>query len=51
MAGHRVADAPTDTTAIRHTADYLRFFEKTVAESADAAEAEERLLPPTRTPG
>ncbi|MEV6827018.1 MBL fold metallo-hydrolase [Amycolatopsis sp. NPDC051102] len=44
VAGHRVAGAPTDRTAIRHTAEYLRFFEKTVAESADAATAEERLL-------
>jgi glyoxylase-like metal-dependent hydrolase (beta-lactamase superfamily II) len=44
VAGHRVAGAPTDATAIRHTAEYLRFFEKTVAESADAATAEERLL-------
>ncbi|WP_410565735.1 MBL fold metallo-hydrolase [Amycolatopsis sp. cmx-4-61] len=44
VAGHRVAGAPTDRTAIRHTAEYLRFFEKTVAESPDAAAAEERLL-------
>jgi glyoxylase-like metal-dependent hydrolase (beta-lactamase superfamily II) len=44
VAGHRVADAPTDTTAIRHTREYLRFFEKTVADAADAAAAEESLL-------
>jgi glyoxylase-like metal-dependent hydrolase (beta-lactamase superfamily II) len=44
VAGHRVAGAPTDPTAIRHTAEYLRFFEKTIAEATDAAAAEERLL-------
>ncbi|WP_330276054.1 MBL fold metallo-hydrolase [Lentzea sp. NBC_00516] len=44
VAGHRVAGAPTDTTAIRHTRDYLRFFEKTVADADDAAAAEESLL-------
>ncbi|WP_103352216.1 MBL fold metallo-hydrolase [Amycolatopsis sp. CA-128772] len=44
VAGHRVAGAPTDRTAIRHTAEYLRFFEKTIAESADATAAEEQLL-------
>ncbi|WP_328614064.1 MBL fold metallo-hydrolase [Amycolatopsis sp. NBC_00355] len=44
VAGHRVADAPTDPTAIRHTGEYLRFFEKTVAEAGDATAAEERLL-------
>ncbi|WP_410586649.1 MBL fold metallo-hydrolase [Amycolatopsis sp. lyj-23] len=44
IAGHRTAGAPTDLTAIRHTAEYLRSFEKTLAESADAAAAEERLL-------
>lgn len=43
-AGHRVADAPTDTTAIRHTREYLRFFEKTVTDAPDAAAAEESLL-------
>jgi glyoxylase-like metal-dependent hydrolase (beta-lactamase superfamily II) len=43
-AGHRVADAPTDTTAIQHTRDYLRFFEKTVTDATDAAAAEESLL-------
>ncbi len=43
-AGHRVAGAPTDSTAIRHTREYLRFFEKTVADAPDAAAAEESLL-------
>ena len=43
-AGHRVAGAPTDTTAIRHTREYLRFFEKTVTDATDAAAAEESLL-------
>jgi glyoxylase-like metal-dependent hydrolase (beta-lactamase superfamily II) len=43
-AGHRVAGAPTDTTAISHTRDYLQRFEKIVADSADAAAAKEALL-------
>jgi glyoxylase-like metal-dependent hydrolase (beta-lactamase superfamily II) len=44
VAGHRVAGAPTDLTAITHTRDYLERFEKTVAESANAADAEAALL-------
>lgn len=44
VAGHRVAGAPTDLTAITHTRDYLQLFEKTVDASADAAEAEASLL-------
>lgn len=44
VAGHRIAGAPTDLTAITHTRDYLEFFEKTIAASADAAEAEASLL-------
>ena len=44
VAGHRVAGAPTDRTAIVHTRDYLELFEKTIAASADAAEAEASLL-------
>jgi len=44
VAGHRVAGAPTDLTAITHTRDYLELFEKTIASSADAAEAEAALL-------
>jgi len=44
VAGHRVADAPTDLTAIAHTRDYLELFEKTISSSADAAEAEASLL-------
>ncbi|MGH3369652.1 MAG: hypothetical protein ACRDPR_06600, partial [Nocardioidaceae bacterium] len=44
VAGHRTAGAPTDLTAITHTRDYLEFFEKTVASSADAAQAEATLL-------
>ena len=43
VAGHRVAGAPTDLTAITHTRDYLEHFEKTIAASADAAEAEAAL--------
>lgn len=44
VAGHRTAEAPTDLTAIQHTRDYLHVFEKTIASSADAAEAEKTLL-------
>ena len=44
VAGHRVAGAPTDHTAITHTRDYLELFEKTIATSADAAGAESSLL-------
>jgi glyoxylase-like metal-dependent hydrolase (beta-lactamase superfamily II) len=44
VAGHRVAGAPTDLTAIAHTRDYLELFEKTVAASANAAEAEAAML-------
>ncbi len=43
-AGHRMAGAPTDVTAIAHTRDYLEYFEKTIAASADAAEAEAALM-------
>ena len=44
VADHRVAGAPTDLTAIAHTRDYLELFEKTIASSATAAEAEASLL-------
>ncbi len=44
VAGHRVAGAPTDLTAVSHTRDYLELFEKTIAASADAAAAEAALL-------
>ncbi|TDU88376.1 metallo-beta-lactamase superfamily protein [Kribbella voronezhensis] len=44
VAGHRVADAPTDLTAIVHTREYLEFFEKAIESAADAAEAEASLL-------
>ena len=44
VAGHRTAGAPTDLTAISHTRAYLELFEKTVAASADAAQAEASLL-------
>lgn len=44
VAGHRTAGAPTDLTAITHTRDYLELFEKTIASSADAAQAEATLL-------
>ncbi|MFE3192652.1 MBL fold metallo-hydrolase [Nocardia sp. NPDC059240] len=43
-AGHRAAGTPTDHTAIRHTREYLRFFEKAVADAPDAATAEATLL-------
>jgi glyoxylase-like metal-dependent hydrolase (beta-lactamase superfamily II) len=43
VAGHRLAGAPTDLTAISHTRDYLEHFEKTIAASTDAAEAEAAL--------
>lgn len=43
-AGHRAAGSPTDTSAIEHTRDYLRRFELTLAETRDAASAEEKLL-------
>ena len=43
VAGHRVAGAPTDLTAIAQTRDYLEHFEKAVTASADAAEAEKAL--------
>lgn len=48
VAGHRTAGAPTDTTAIRHTRDYLRSFETQVEKAPDAATARaalERLYP------
>ncbi len=44
VAGHRVAGAPTDITAIVHTREYLELFEKTIAASDNAAEAEASLL-------
>lgn len=44
VAGHRVAGAPTDLTAIAHTRDYLELFEKTIATSATASDAEAALL-------
>ncbi|MEV4237022.1 MBL fold metallo-hydrolase [Nocardia sp. NPDC049737] len=43
-AGHRAAGTPTDLTGIRHTREYLAFFEKTIADSEDAATAEKALL-------
>lgn len=43
VAGHRAAGAPTDLTAIAHTRAYLENFEKVVAASVDAAEAEASL--------
>ncbi|MEV7778394.1 MBL fold metallo-hydrolase [Kitasatospora sp. NPDC088351] len=42
-AGHRTAGAPTDTTAIRHTRDYLRAFETEIGRTTDAAAAKEAL--------
>ena len=44
VAGHRTAGAPTDLTAIAHTREYLELFEKTIADSSDAAEAEASLV-------
>lgn len=44
VAGHRIAGAPTDLTAITHTREYLELFERTIASSADAAEAEASLI-------
>ena len=44
VAGHRLAGTPTDLTAITHTREYLELFEKTIAASTDAAEAESSLL-------
>jgi len=44
VAGHRTAEAPTDLTAIRHTRDYLRFFESAIADAPDAAAAEKTLM-------
>ena len=44
VAGHRAAGTPTDLTAITHTRDYLATFEKVIAESADAGQAEAALL-------
>ena len=44
VAGHRIAGAPTHLTAIAHTRAYLELFEKTIAESSDAAEAEASLV-------
>jgi len=44
VAGHRMAGGPTDVTAIAHTRGYLEYFEKTIAASADAAEAEAALM-------
>ena len=44
VAGHRLAGAPTDLTAITHTRDYLRFFEQAITESATAEDAKAKLL-------
>jgi len=44
VAGHRLAGAPTDHTAITHTRDYLELFEKILGASGDAAEGEASLL-------
>lgn len=44
VAGHRVADAATDLTAIRFTRQYLRDFDRIIAESPDAATAEAALV-------
>lgn len=44
VAGHRVAGAPTGTEAIEWTRSYLEFFERTVAQSANAETAERALL-------
>ncbi|MER7703963.1 MBL fold metallo-hydrolase [Kitasatospora sp. NPDC097605] len=43
VAGHRTADAPTDTSSIDHTREYLRAFETEIGRAADAAAAKEAL--------
>ncbi|MFE2723604.1 MBL fold metallo-hydrolase [Kitasatospora sp. NPDC059327] len=43
VAGHRTADAPTDSSAIVHTRDYLRAFETEIGRTADAAAARAAL--------
>lgn len=43
-AGHRTAGAPTDTTAIEHTREYLRRFEEIVTDAPTAEDAEQQLL-------
>jgi len=50
VAGHRTAGAPTDLTAITHTRDYLELFEKTVADAANAADAEASPATTAATP-
>lgn len=50
-AGHRIAGAPTDLTAIHHTRDYLRLFDKVIADSPDAATAESALVEAYPTAG
>lgn len=37
VAGHGVADAPTDLSGVRHTKDYLVAFEEELAKAKDAA--------------
>jgi glyoxylase-like metal-dependent hydrolase (beta-lactamase superfamily II) len=44
VAGHRAAGAPTDTTAIRHTREYLERFDVLAMESPDGAALEAALL-------
>src|SRR4051794_2699508 len=44
VAGHRAAGAPTDTTAIRHTREYLERFEALASTSPDGATLEAALI-------
>lgn len=44
VAGHRAAGAPTDTTAIRHTREYLERFQGLVATSPHGAALEAALI-------
>ena len=51
VAGHRIAGAPTDLTAITHTREYLELFEKTIASSAGRSGGRGiARWRPTRTP-
>ncbi|MGW4891572.1 MBL fold metallo-hydrolase [Kitasatospora sp. NPDC004240] len=43
VAGHRTGGAPTDTTALDHTRDYLRAFETEIGRADTAEQAREAL--------
>ncbi|WP_405011011.1 MBL fold metallo-hydrolase [Kitasatospora sp. NBC_01539] len=44
VAGHRTAGAPTDTSAITWTRDYLKDFERELGKAPDAAAAQTAML-------